>query len=110
MRISLSGLMVMLAAGIMGQSAWAEGTAENQQTSGPLHMHKRIHQGVESGELTRHERIRLNAEQRAIHRERKQDMKDGELSPQERRKLLRDKRHASRDIYRQKHDGQEASR
>jgi hypothetical protein len=69
-------------------------------------QHERIEQGVKSGELTRGETRRLQAEQRQIRREERQYKSDGTLTRGERKDLQRDLNHASRDIYRQKHDAQ----
>lgn len=66
----------------------------------------RIHQGAQSGQLTRGEAHRLEAEQRQIRREEHAFKSDGQLTGWERRDLQRDQNAASRDIYRQRHDGQ----
>jgi hypothetical protein len=65
-----------------------------------------IHQGVQSGELTRSEAHRLEADQRHIRREERAFKSDGQLTGWERRDLQWDQNTASRDIYRQRHDGQ----
>jgi polyhydroxyalkanoate synthesis regulator phasin len=67
----------------------------------------RIQQGVKSGELTRAETRRLQAEQRHIRREEARYKADGHLSAAERADLQRDLNKASRDIYHQKHDAQQ---
>jgi hypothetical protein len=66
----------------------------------------RIQQGAKSGELTRGETRRLQAEQRHIRHEERSYKSDGHLTRAERADLHRDLNHASRDIYRQKHDAQ----
>ena len=69
------------------------------------HERERIAQGNRSGELTKHERHRLNKEQKDIHqdiREAKKD--DGHIDRQERKDIKKDERKASRDIYRAKHN------
>jgi hypothetical protein len=66
----------------------------------------RIQQGAKSGELTRGETRRLQAEQRHIRHEERSYKSDGQLTRAERADLHRDLNHASRDIYRQKHDAQ----
>jgi hypothetical protein len=66
----------------------------------------RIHQGVKSGELTRHEAKRLRAEQRRIRAEKRMAKADGVVTRAERAQIRRDQNRASRDIYRQKHDDQ----
>jgi hypothetical protein len=70
------------------------------------HQQQRIEQGVRSGELTRGETHRLEAERRGIAHEARLYKADGRLSPAERADLRRDQDRASRDIYRQKHDAE----
>lgn len=72
---------------------------ENQQD--------RIQQGVKSGELTRREAERLEAEQARIAVNEKYARRSGDgLSPQERARLEKELNKSSKDIYKQKHDGQ----
>ena len=66
----------------------------------------RINQGIRSGELTRSEARRLEAEQARIRVDERFDRADGKLTLKERQQLHKELRHASRDIYRQKHDNQ----
>lgn len=67
----------------------------------------RIQQGVKSGELTRGETRRLQAEQRHIRHEERLYKSDGHLSGAERADLHRDQHRAGRDIWRLKHDAQQ---
>ena len=67
----------------------------------------RIHQGIRSGELTRAEARRLEAQQARIRVNERFARADGNLSLKEREKLHKELRHASRNIYRQKHDNQD---
>jgi hypothetical protein len=67
----------------------------------------RIRQGIRSGELTRSEARRLEAEQARIRVNERFARADGNLSLKERERLHKELRHASRDIYRQKHDNQD---
>jgi hypothetical protein len=71
------------------------------------HQQQRIQQGVQSGELTRGETRRVQAEQRHIRHEERTYKADGQLTRAERADLRRDQNHASRDLYRQKHDAQD---
>src|SRR5215470_146366 len=64
----------------------------------------RINQGVRSGELTRHEARRLEAEQARIRVDERFYRADGKLGPRERERLRKELGHASHDIYREKHD------
>jgi hypothetical protein len=61
----------------------------------------RIRQGIRSGELTRTEVRRLEAEQARIRVNERFARADGNLSLKERERLHKQLRHASRDIYRQ---------
>jgi hypothetical protein len=70
------------------------------------HQSQRIEQGTKSGELTRGETRRLQAEQRQIRHEERAYKADGHLTAAERADLHRDLNRASGDIYRQKHDAQ----
>jgi len=68
---------------------------------------QRIRQGVRSGELTRVETRRLEAQEAALHREIVRDRIDGGgLTPAERAKIDRKQDALSRQIFIQKHDGQ----
>jgi hypothetical protein len=67
----------------------------------------RIRQGIRSGELTRQEARRLEAEQARIRVNERYDRSDGKLTLKEREQLYKQLHHASRDIYRQKHDRQD---
>jgi hypothetical protein len=68
---------------------------------------QRIRQGMRSGELTRREATRLEAEQGRIRGYEWYAKSDGHVSRAERHHLDRMLDHANRDIYRQKHDGQD---
>jgi len=65
----------------------------------------RIRQGMRSGELTRAEARRLEAEQARIRVDERFARARG-LTPKERERLQKELRHASHDIYHQKHDPQ----
>lgn len=67
----------------------------------------RIKQGVQSGELTRHEARTLRKEERIIDRRRENMMSDGKLTEGERERLDRMQDKASADIYRKKHNDRE---
>src|SRR5689334_5431437 len=68
----------------------------------------RINQGIRSGELTRPEARRLEAEQAKIRVDERFARQDG-LTVKERERLQRELERASKDIYRQKHDKQDRS-
>src|SRR6185295_17664476 len=58
----------------------------------------RIRQGVKSGELTRHETARLEAEEARIRKNEKSAKADGKLTPAERQRLEKELNKASHDI------------
>ena len=64
----------------------------------------RIHQGVRSGELTRHEARRLAREQARIQRTKARFAVDGRISPREHRRLERMENRSSRHIFAAKHN------
>jgi hypothetical protein len=67
----------------------------------------RIHEGVQSGELTSREARWLRGEQVALRAEERLYRRTGDgLSAWERRDLQRDLNRSSRHIHRQKNDGQ----
>jgi hypothetical protein len=85
--------------------AWENGKSINQIEH---REQMRINQGIRSGELTRAEARRLEAEQARIRvNERFDRASGGGLNMRERAQLRHELQHASRDIYHQKHDRQE---
>ena len=66
----------------------------------------RIADGVQSGELTRHERKELMRQQRHINRKEHRAKADGVVTPAEKASINRSQRRANRNIYIQKHDAQ----
>ena len=70
---------------------------------------KRIEQGVNSGQLTARETLRVEREQKAIEKVEAKAKADGTVTPQERKRLTHMQNKASKDIYRQKHDKQTAA-
>jgi len=73
-------------------------------TKKQIRQQARIKQGVQSGELTKGETVRLEKEQGKIRAEKLQAKSDGKVTPQERQKIRHDQRKASRHIYRAKHN------
>lgn len=92
--------MVLAGALALGVAGEASASVNGRQR----HQARRIHEGVESGALSRREAVRLRAEQAAIRAEERFYRRDGVLGPRERADLNRDLNRTSRDIYRQKHD------
>lgn len=76
--------------------------AVNAQTT--KNEHRRIRQGVRSGELTRRETKTLAEQQKDIREDRKEAKADGVVTGAERKEIKQDKRQASRSIYRKKHN------
>lgn len=70
-------------------------------------QHRRIAEGIRSGELTPQEVRQLRREQAQIQRMEQRFLADGRLSPGEWRHLDRELDDASRNIWRQKHDHQD---
>jgi hypothetical protein len=66
----------------------------------------RIRQGVRSGELTRQEARRLEAEQARIRVD-ERFAKKNDFTPDERRRIQKELNKSSRDIRKQKHDRQD---
>src|SRR5437764_11288600 len=66
----------------------------------------RIHQGVKSGELTRHETRNLEKEEHALNQEERdmRKMNNGKLTAQDRKTLNQQQNHLSKQIYKDKHN------
>lgn len=71
-----------------------------------VQQHKRIKQGVASGELTRREAAKLRGQQAKIQHDKRLAKADGVVTPCERTHLKHEQNRAGRNIYRQKHDAQ----
>jgi hypothetical protein len=67
-------------------------------------QHRRIRQGVRSGQLTRAEAARLRREQARIAAQKRAARRNGRVSPAERARLRREQNRANRRIYRAKHN------
>lgn len=74
------------------------------------HQDKRIANGVQSGELTKHEARKLARGQKKVNQARKEAHADGNVTPEERAKLEAMQDRQSKKIYNQKHDGQDRSK
>lgn len=100
----MKGITLVLAAVFMFTLQVAQ--AHPHAAAKQYNQHKRIQQGVRSGQLTRHEANRLRMQQAQVRNYKKMAMADGHISPRERVVINRAQKNASRNIYRQKHDGQ----
>jgi hypothetical protein len=67
----------------------------------------RIEQGEASGELTKREEARLDAQQERIEDKEERFKSDGVVTKSERARLQRSENRASRNIAKQKHDRQD---
>ena len=90
-----------LTAALLPVAAQAQGI--NQRLN---NQHRRIHQGVESGQLTRGEQYRLNRRDAYIHSQERVDRRfdNGHLTGGERRQLNRELNHSSHRVYQDKHN------
>ena len=66
----------------------------------------RIAEGIQSGELNKHEARRLNRGQRRVDHAQEKAMADGEMTAKEKLKIEKMQDVQSKRIYRQKHDEQ----
>ena len=99
-------LILVLAAVLFGSVSFAQ-TATQKVTKRQHHQQQRIKQGVKSGELTKGEAARLEAQQGRIAVDKAKAKSDGVVTPKERAKLNREQNRASRNIYRKKHNAKE---
>jgi hypothetical protein len=92
-------LTLTLAEPILAQAGEVKERQKNQQG--------RIDEGVKSGELTKKETLKLEAEQAKIQKKKKRYKRDdGKIGPKERAKLEQEQDKASKHIYKEKHDAQ----
>jgi hypothetical protein len=77
------------------------------QTGKQIRQHKRIKQGVQSGELTRAEAINLRKGQKEIREEKREARADGVVTPAEKQEIRQDQRKESRKILRKKHNNRD---
>jgi len=97
-----AALLLALTAGGLRADSLATDRQENQQD--------RINQGVSSGELTKGEANRDEADHKAIGKEIRHDRKanGGKLTGKEKRHINRQQNRESRRIHRTKHNGKVA--
>lgn len=99
-RIALIACAVM----VLAASAASADSATPRVDRRQWRQHARIHQGWQSGQLTRAERIRLGLGQRAIRGMEWRAKRDGHVDRWERRRLTRAQNHESRAIRRLEHN------
>ena len=78
--------------------------SDAQAVKREIRQHKRIKQGVQTGELTPAEAANLHKDEKKIHQEVKDAKADGVVTPSERREIRKDQNKESRKIYRKKHN------
>ncbi len=83
--------------------------ADAQARKTPRHEHRRIAQGVKSGELTKHETKTLVHQKREIQQDKKLAKGDGKVTRAERKRIKREEKKASHNIYRKKHNDKDRS-
>jgi hypothetical protein len=99
-KVSFLAVIAAMFLPLIGSAQGINQRQRNQQS--------RIRQGVRSGELTRREAGRLEAQQARIRvNERYARRSGGEFTARERARIQRQENRASRNIYRQKHDRQD---
>jgi hypothetical protein len=99
-KLSFLAVIISVALPMMGLAQGINDRQQNQRT--------RIRQGVRSGELTRREAGRLQAQQARIRvNEAYARRSGGEFTARERARIQRQQNRSSRHIYRQKHDRQD---
>jgi hypothetical protein len=91
--------LLLCSAGLFAQSKTpvVDQREKNQQA--------RIKEGVQTGEVTRGEARRLEAQQGKIKADEMVAKSDGKVTNAERRQLKREQNRASKNIYRKKHNG-----
>jgi hypothetical protein len=100
-------IVLVLAAVMCGSISFGQ-TATPKVTKRQVHQQQRIKEGVKSGELTKGEAVRLEAQQHKIAVDKAEAKSDGVVTAKERAKLQREQDRASKKIYRKKHNAREA--
>lgn len=81
-------------------------SAQTRVDARQARQEQRIDQGVQSGQLTRRETVRLNRGDQKIDRMENRAQSDGSVTRMEKRRLEKAQDVQSKRIYRQKHDAQ----
>jgi hypothetical protein len=98
-------LAIVTAAGVFSQTQTTTPTQTPVVDQREKNQEKRIDQGIKSGEVTKGEAARLEAQQGRIKVDEAKAKADGVVTPKERAKLTREQNRANRNIYRKKHNG-----
>ena len=102
MKILAAAIAVIVLASLSAEAQ----TRTPNVTERQVNQQRRINQGVKSGELTRREAGKLQAQQAKVQRTKTKAKADGVVTQGERAKIHHQQNAASRNIYKQKHDGQ----
>ena len=84
--------------------ALAISSADAQTAGRQVRQHKRIKQGVKSGEITRAEAVNLRNGQKEIREDKREAKADGVVTTAEKQEIRQDQRQESRKIFRKKHN------
>lgn len=79
-------------------------SSADAQAGRQIRQHKRIKQGVKSGEITRAEAVNLRNGQKEIREDKREARADGVVTPVEKKEIRQDERKESRKIFRKKHN------
>ncbi len=107
MKIFSKGLLVAVLGLGMALPAVAD-AGYNRDRDRSYNQHKRIEEGIRSGELTREEVRILRREQRKIGQMRRDFLRDGRITKWERKVLVNNLNRASKHIYRLRRNNQRA--
>jgi hypothetical protein len=105
--IAFATTALLVATGF-AQSATATDTPKKHETirQRKLNQQARIHEGVKSGELTKHEAHNLEKKEHALNKEERnmRKMDGGKLTKQDRKTLQQQQNQLSKQIYKDKHN------
>jgi len=100
--VLITVVLFIVSTGLINAQRGTKSTRARQTT-----QQARISEGVQSKELTRHETLMLEREQKKIQLEKRVAKADGTVTKSEKRFLRREQNRASRHIKNQKNDGQD---
>lgn len=99
---ALSALSLMTLTNAASAYDWRENRIDARERN----QEARIQRGVQSGQITRHERRHLEAEQARIRAMERNALRDGHIDRREAAGIRRAQNEASRHIYQESHDSQ----
>jgi uncharacterized membrane protein YebE (DUF533 family) len=105
-RIALLTATALIATTTIASADYSSSSSTRGIDATQANQERRIQQGVRSGELTRGEYSRLEAEQARIRQMERQAKADGYVSPAERARIREAQNQASKHIYQEKHDSE----